>query len=54
VVLTTRTHTQPDPAAALPYLHQAAARATLQCPQPAYVLALILLGAFFCVSVSCF
>ncbi|KAJ7735575.1 hypothetical protein B0H14DRAFT_3898674, partial [Mycena olivaceomarginata] len=37
---------QPDPAAALPYLHQAAARATLQCPQPAYVFALILLGEF--------
>ncbi|KAJ7857325.1 hypothetical protein B0H14DRAFT_2578461 [Mycena olivaceomarginata] len=33
---------QPDPSAALPYLHQA----TLQCPQPAYVFALILLGEF--------
>ncbi|KAJ7806233.1 hypothetical protein B0H14DRAFT_2876302 [Mycena olivaceomarginata] len=26
---------QPDPSTTLPYLHQAAARATLQCPQPA-------------------
>ncbi|KAF7350374.1 hypothetical protein MVEN_01342100 [Mycena venus] len=35
-----------DAPAALPYLHQAAAKATLQCPQPAYVFALILLGEF--------
>ncbi|KAJ7895720.1 hypothetical protein B0H13DRAFT_2338792 [Mycena leptocephala] len=35
-----------DPNQALPYLHQAAVRATLQCPQPAYVFALILLGEF--------
>ncbi|KAJ6571659.1 hypothetical protein B0H19DRAFT_1219035 [Mycena capillaripes] len=37
---------QADASAALPYLHQAAVRATLQCPQPAYVFALILLGEF--------
>ncbi|KAK7046617.1 hypothetical protein R3P38DRAFT_2689045, partial [Favolaschia claudopus] len=35
-----------NPTTALPYLHQAATRATLQCPQPAYVFALILLGEF--------
>ncbi|KAF7289865.1 hypothetical protein MIND_01360900 [Mycena indigotica] len=36
---------------ALPYLHQAACRASLQCPQPAYVFALILLGEFTAASV---
>lgn len=35
-----------DTNTALPYLHQAACRASLQCPQPAYVFALILLGEF--------
>ncbi|KAF7323973.1 hypothetical protein MKEN_00619000 [Mycena kentingensis (nom. inval.)] len=35
-----------DQSTALPYLHQAACRASLQCPQPAYVFALILLGEF--------
>ncbi|CAK5272421.1 unnamed protein product [Mycena citricolor] len=35
-----------DLGAALPNLHQAACRATLQCPQPAYVFALILLSEF--------
>ncbi|KAF7300585.1 hypothetical protein HMN09_00943500 [Mycena chlorophos] len=37
---------QADQNTALPYLHQAACRASLQCPQPAYVFALILLGEF--------
>ncbi|KAJ7686233.1 hypothetical protein B0H17DRAFT_1204438 [Mycena rosella] len=36
----------PNPATALPFLSKAAARASLQCPQPAYVFALILLGEF--------
>lgn len=35
-----------NPAAALPFLSQAAARASLQCPQPAYVFALVLLNEF--------
>ena len=35
-----------DQGTALPYLHQAACRASLQCPQPAYVFGLILLGEF--------
>ncbi|KAJ7059795.1 hypothetical protein C8F01DRAFT_1254702 [Mycena amicta] len=35
-----------DTNTALPYLHQAACRASLQCPQPAYVFALILLQEF--------
>ncbi|KAJ7487861.1 hypothetical protein FB451DRAFT_728615 [Mycena latifolia] len=36
----------PNPSEALPYLHKAAVRATLQCPQPAYVFALVLLNEF--------
>ncbi|KAJ6590719.1 hypothetical protein DFH09DRAFT_1274138 [Mycena vulgaris] len=35
-----------SPAEAVPYLHRAAVRASLQCPQPAYVFALILLEEF--------